>query len=133
MMRRMAVLSAVALGTAFQAACGPGVADKVVSAMQGCVAVRNPLFKAGRAEQALASPLPPAVEALATETAYAFGFGAYKQLAAVAETQAELTCAMELGSRYKDADVREWLRTFLRSPDAPVAAHAKRLLDKQTR
>ncbi|AMW04410.1 hypothetical protein [Gemmatimonas phototrophica] len=131
--RRVVVLSAIALGTAFQTACGPGVADKVVSAMQGCVALRNPLFKAGQAEQALALPLPPAVDSLATQTAYAFGFNAYQQLADMAETQAELTCALELGARYEDADVRVWLKKYLRSPDAPVAAHAQRLLDKQTR
>ena len=129
--RRVAVLSAVALGTALQAACGPSLQGKVVSAMEGCVALRNPLFKAGQAERALALPLPPEVEAFATQSAYRFGFRLYQAAAEGAETQAELTCALELGAHFQDPDVRVWLSTFLRSPDAPVVAQAKRLLDKQ--
>jgi hypothetical protein len=125
---RVVVLSAVMLSTI---GCGSGLFAKAETAMTGCVAVRNPLFKAGRAEQALALPLPAAVETLATETAYNFGFKVYQEAAKAAETQAELTCALELGSHYVDEDVREWLTGFLGSPNPPVAAHAKRLLEKQ--
>jgi hypothetical protein len=130
-MRRVVVLSVVALGTALQTACGPSLQGKVVSAMEGCVALRNPLFKAGQAERALALPLPPEVEAFATQSAYRFGFKLYQAAAEAAETQAELTCALELGAHFQDPDVRVWLNTFLRSPDAPVVAHARRLLEKQ--
>lgn len=121
------VLGALALGTA----CGPSVRTKVATAMEGCLAVRNPLFKAGKAEQALATPLPPAIDSLAKQTAYTFGFIVYQETADAAETQAELTCALELGSWYVDEDVRMWLRYFSRSPNAPVAQHAQRLLERQ--
>lgn len=113
------------------AACGPSVQSKVISAMEGCLAVRNPLFKAGRAAEALATKLPAAVDSLADKTAYAFGFVAYQQLAQAAETQAELTCAMELASHYQHDDVAAWLRTFERSPDAPVSSLAKQLYEAQ--
>ena len=123
----VAVLGAVALGTG----CGPSVRAKVAMAMEGCLAVRNPLFKAGQAAQALATPLPPAVDTLAKQTAYTFGFIVYQETADAAETQAELTCALELGSRYNDEDVRAWLRYFTKSPNPPVAQHAQRLLERQ--
>jgi hypothetical protein len=129
--RRLMVLSALALGTVIQAGCGPSVRDKVASAMEGCLAVRNPLFKAGQPEQALALPLPPAIDRLANETAYSFGFIVYQETADAAETQAELTCALELGAHFEDEEVRKWLNYFSRSPNPAVGAHAKRLLDKQ--
>jgi hypothetical protein len=129
--RRLVVLSALALGTIAQAACGPGVRDKVASAMEGCLRIRNPLFKAGQPEQALALPMPPAIDTLARQTAYSFGFIVYQETADAAETQAELTCALELGSRFEDEEVRKWLNYFSRSPNPAVAVHAKGLLEKQ--
>lgn len=112
-------------------ACGPGVRTKVANAMAGCLAVRNPLFKAGRADEALATKLPPAIDSLADQTAYAFGFIVYQETADEAQTQAELTCALELGSHYEHDDVRAWLKYFGRSPNPPVAALAKRLYEAQ--
>jgi len=85
----------------------------------------------GDGDRALALPLPAAVLTLADRTAYAAGLRTYQQAAADAETQAELTCAMELGARYRSDDTREWLATFARHPNAPVANLAKRLLDAQ--
>lgn len=126
-LQRLAVLGALALGTA----CGPSVRTKVAMAMEGCMAVRNPLFIAGKADEALATPLPAAIDTLARQTAYSFGFIVYQETADAAETQAELTCALELGSRFEDEDVRTWLRYFSRSPNAPVAQHAQRLLERQ--
>ena len=123
------VLSAFALGAI--TACGPSVRTKVVNAMEGCLAVRNPLFKAGQAARALATPLPPAIDSLASQTAYSVGFSVYQEAADVAETQAELTCALELGARYEHPDVRQWLQRYWRSPDASVAQHARRLHDQQ--
>jgi len=124
------MLGACALGVVITG-CGMGVRTKVVSAMEGCLAVRNPLFKAGKSDEALATRLPAAIVALAEETAYAFGFSAYREVADAAETQAELTCALELGAHYEHEDVRAWLKTFERSPNAPVAAHARRLYAQQ--
>jgi hypothetical protein len=124
---RWAVLGALALGTA----CGPSVRTRVAQAMEGCVAAREPLFTAGQADRALATPLPPAVEALAAKTAYPAGFFGYQDEAEFAETQAELTCALELGARLEDDNVRAWLRYYMKSPNAPVAQHAQRLLERQ--
>lgn len=125
---RRFVLSAFAFSTI---GCGQTLQSKAEAALTGCVALRNPLFKAGQAEQALALPLPAEVDALANATAYNFGFRLYRVAAESAETQAELTCALELASHYKNVEVQLWLAEFLRHPNPPVAAHAKRLLDKQ--
>jgi hypothetical protein len=126
----MGMLSAGTLGIALTG-CGPSVRENVASAMEGCLAVRNPLFTAGRYDEALATKLPPAIETLANQTAYTFGFIVYQETADAAETQAELTCALELGAHYEHEDVRAWLNYFSRSPNAPVAAHAKRLYEAQ--
>lgn len=125
------VLGACALGAVLLGACGPSVRTKVAQAMEGCLAVRNPLFKAGQPDKALTVNLPAAVESLAQQTAYTFGFIVYQETADAAETQAELTCALELGAHYEDEEVRQWLQYFSRSPNAPVAAHAKRLYEQQ--
>ncbi|WP_309672777.1 hypothetical protein [Gemmatimonas sp.] len=123
------VLSAIALSTG----CGPSVRTRVANAMQGCLAVRNPAFVRGEGERALSIPLPPAVDSLASGTAYTFGLIVYQETADQATTQAEVTCALELGSRYESEDTREWLGDFSRHPNAPVANLAKRLLDGQLR
>lgn len=125
------MLGACALGVVITA-CGAGVRTKVVSAMEGCLAVRNPLFKAGRSDEALATRLPAAVVTLAEETAYEFGFRAYREVADAAETQAELTCALELGAHYEHEDVRAWLLRFTRSPDVAVATLATHLSEAQS-
>lgn len=130
MVRIATMLGACALGIAVSA-CGPSVQTKVTDAMLGCLTQRNALFKAGRANEALAGKLPAAIDSLADQTAYSFGFALYQQVADAAETQAELTCALELASHYQHEDVRAWLKKFERSPDAPVAAHAKRLYEAQ--
>ena len=122
------VLSACALSTG----CGASIRTKVIEAMEGCLAVRNPAFVRGDGDRALTLPLPAAVLTMADRTAYAAGLRTYQQAAADAETQAELTCAMELGARYRSDDTREWLATFMRHPNAPVANLAKRLLDAQS-
>lgn len=128
--RVAAMLSACALGLA-GTACGPSVRAKVASAMEGCLTTRNALFKAGEYDKALATKLPAPIDTLADQTAYSFGFIVYQEAADAAETQAELTCALELGSHYEHEDVRAWLKHFTRSPNAPVAAHAKRLYEAQ--
>lgn len=121
------VLSAIALSTG----CGPSVRTRVANAMQGCLAVRNPAFVRGEGERALAIPLPPAVDSLASGTAYTFGLIVYQEAADLATTQAEVTCALELGSRYESEDTREWLSYYARHPNPPVANLSKRLLEAQ--
>ncbi len=123
----MTLLSALALSTG----CGDSVSTRASNAMQGCLDARNPAFVRGEGEQALSLPLPPAVDSLANITAYAVGLKVYMQAADEATTQAELTCALELGSRFKNDATRDWLSTFTRHPNAPVANLAKRLLAAQ--
>ncbi len=123
------VLSAIALSTG----CGPSVRTRVATAMEGCLAIRNPAFVRGEGEQALAVPLPASIDSLAKGTAYTFGLIVYQETADEATTQAEVTCALELGSRYESEDTRDWLGYFSRHPNAPVANLAKRLLDQQLR
>jgi hypothetical protein len=115
----------------FTAACGEGLVARVDRAMDGCLAVRNPLFTQGAGEQAVATLLPSTVGALAERTAYEAGLRMYKGIAEVAGTQADLTCAMELASYYKHQDTRDWLMTFLKHPNAPVVVLAKRLVADQ--
>lgn len=129
-MRIAAVLGVCALSTVVSG-CGPSVRAKVATAMEGCMATRSALFTAGRPDDALAKKLPAAIDSLADQTAYSFGFIVYQEAADAAETQAELTCALELGAHYEHEDVRKWLQYFSRSPNAPVAAHAKRLYEAQ--
>ena len=128
--RAIAMLGACALGIVVTA-CGPGVRTKVANAMEGCLAVRNPLFKAGKFDEALATRLPAAIDSLADQTAYSFGFIVYQETADEAETQAELTCALELGAHYEHEDVRAWLNYFSRSPNPAVATHARKLYEAQ--
>jgi hypothetical protein len=118
--------SAIALGTA----CGESVRTRVARAMDGCVAARNDAFKRGDGEAALAIPLPKAVDSLANETAYTFGLITYQETSDQAQTQAELTCALELGSRFDSRETREWLEYYARHPNPPVAGLAKRQLEK---
>lgn len=118
------VPAAMAVGTA----CGEGVRGRVAKAMDGCVAARNAAFLRGDGEAALATPLPKAVDSLAAETAYTFGLIVYQETSDNAQTQAELTCALELGSRIDSDETREWLAYYSRHPDAPVANLAKRRL-----
>lgn len=122
----LAVPGAMALGTA----CGEGVRARVAHAMDGCVAARNDAFKRGDGEAALAIPLPKAVDSLANETAYTFGLIVYQETSDMAQTQTELTCALELGSRFDSKETREWLEYYSRHPNAPVANLAKRQLAK---
>ena len=118
------VLSACALSTG----CGASLRTRVIEAMEGCLAVRNPAFVRGDGDRALTLPLPAPVLAMADRTAYASGLRMYQQAAADAETQAELACAIELAARYRNDDTREWLATFTRHPNAPIVNLATRLL-----
>jgi hypothetical protein len=110
--------------------CGDSLATRVTKAMDGCLSVRNEAFKVGDGEAAIARPLPKSADSLAQITGYTYGLIAYQQLAEGAQTQAELTCALELGSRYNSEDTRQWLRTYLRHPNAPVALLARRELQR---
>lgn len=129
-LRRLLVLLTVPGALALGTGCGESVRTRVARAMDGCVAARNDAFKRGDGEAALAIPLPKAVDSLANETAYTFGLIVYQETSDEAKTQAELTCALELGSRYDSRDTREWLEYYSRHPNAPVANLAKRQLQK---
>lgn len=126
-LRLLPVLGALALATG----CGEGLAARVEHAMDACLAVRNPAFVAGDGEAAVARPLPDSILALGDRTAYQAGLEYYQAIGGEAATQAILTCAMELGSRYRHPDTKGWLATFARHPNAPVARLAARLAAAQ--
>lgn len=108
--------------------CGESLNDRINRAMDGCVAARNPVFVAGGGETALDTPLPPAVDSLAQTLAYQYPFEAFREIATAAQTQAVLTCALELGARFDDAETRRWLRMYQQHPSPAVAIAATRLL-----
>jgi hypothetical protein len=129
-MRRLLTLLVVPSANARGTACGESVRTRVARAMDGCVAARNDAFKRGDGVAALAIPLPKAVDSLANATAYTFGLITYQETSDEAKTQAELTCALELGARFDSRETREWLDYYAKHPDAPVATVAARELKR---
>lgn len=113
------------------AGCGEGLTARVERAMDACLAVRNPAFVRGEGEAAVARPLPDSILALGDRTAYQAGLDQYQAIGGEAATQAVLTCAMELGARYRHPNTKGWLGTFARHPNAPVAQLAGRLVAAQ--
>lgn len=128
--RRVFACSALALGAGVVSACGEPLQARVFKAMDGCVIARNATFMRGSGDSAINIPLPAAVDSLAAATAYKYGTVAYQQISDGAQTQAELTCALELGSRYDSQETRDWLLYYSRHPNTPVATMAKRQLAK---
>jgi hypothetical protein len=135
LVRRVAVaVGAAMLGVIVMgAACGEPLFKRVAKAMNGCLAVRDPVFKQGDGLAAIATPLPAAVDSIASETAYTYGLISYQQEGDAAQTQAELTCALELGAHYNHPDTEAWLAMYLKHPNAPVAALARRELNRLRR
>lgn len=124
-------LGTLALAAGVLAGCGEGLTARVERAMDACLAVRNPAFMRGEGEAAVAQPLPDSILALGDRTAYEAGLNAYQAIGEAAATQAILTCAMELGARYRHPNTKGWLGTFARHPNAPVAQLAGRLVAAQ--
>jgi hypothetical protein len=112
-------------------ACGGTLGGRVERTMAGCIAARNPAFLEGDPTAALAVPLPPVVDTLARRIAPKYALPVYQAHAAAATTQAELTCALELGAFYVDPETVGWLTPYARHPDAAVATLARRLLAVQ--
>ena len=130
--RARQALGTLALGAGvLSAGCGEGLTARVERAMDACLAVRNPAFVRGEGEAAVARPLPDSILALGDRTAYQAGLEQYQAIGGEAATQAILTCAMELGARYRHPDTQGWLGTFARHPNAPVARLAARLVAAQ--
>jgi hypothetical protein len=127
-MRRVSLLFSISAALLVATACGESVRTRVAKAMDGCVQARNDAFKRGDGEAALAIPLPKAVDSLANATAYTFGLIVYQETSDNVQTQVELTCALELGSRFDSQETRDWLAYYSRHPNAPVANLAKRRL-----
>ena len=125
------LLGASVLASAVLAGCGEGLTARVERAMDACLAVRNPAFVRGEGEAAVARPLPDSILALGDRTAYQAGLDQYQAIGGEAATQAILTCAMELGARYRHPNTKGWLGTFARHPNAPVARLAARLVAAQ--
>lgn len=115
----------------FLAACaGGGLDARVTSAMDGCMAVRNPAFVAGNGATALDTPLPAAVDSMMANLRYKAAFERFQSIAEGATTQAILVCALELGASDPTPEARRWVATYLRHPNEPVQAAAQRLLER---
>jgi hypothetical protein len=112
------------------AACGPGLDGRAQHAMEGCVAQRNPLFVAGKGAEAVALPLPEAVEREGRMLGYDPAYKKFVGIAQQARTQAILTCALEFGARSPSAEAKAFVMQYLKHPDAAVALKAKLLLEK---
>lgn len=126
---RLSAAGALAVGTL--AACGKTLGTLTEQAMDGCMAVRNPQFKAGQGVTALDTPLPDSVRTAAGKLAYARAFVNFERITDIAGDQATLVCALELASYYKNGDVAVLLTKYTRHPDAGVAMSARRLLTTQ--
>jgi hypothetical protein len=124
---RVLALSAACL----VAACGKTLGTLTEQAMDGCMAVRNPQFKAGQGATALETPLPDSIRTAAGKLAYARAFVNFERITEIAGDQATLFCALELASFYKNGDVAVLLYKYARHPDAGVAMSARRLLKTQ--
>ena len=127
---RFFAFGSIVLGAGVVSACGEPLQARVFKAMDGCMLARNDAFKRGDGDAAIDIPLPKAVDSLAAATAYKYGMIAYQQISEGAETQAELTCALELGSRYDSRETRGWLAAYVQHPNTPVSTLAKRQLAK---
>lgn len=115
---------------ALAAACGGGLDARVVPAMDGCVAARNPVFLAGNGATALDTPLPAAVDSMARALRYKAAFERFQEFASGARTQAQLVCALELGSYDASWAARRWIEPYTKHPDAAVQAAAQQLLTR---
>ncbi len=127
-MRTLAA-STVAVGTL--AACGSSLVTRTTTAMDACIAVRNPLFTSGRGGVALDTPLPPAADSTANTLNYQRGFEMFKAIAESAEDQVTLVCALDLASRYGDSESTRFITRYLKHPSPDVATAAQILLDRR--
>ncbi len=130
--RRSIRLSARALsglGTALLlTGCGKTLGTRVTEAMDGCIAQRNPAFKAGQGATALDTPLPDSLSKEAEKLGYQRALTNYERIAESAGDQVSLVCALELASYYKHGDVGVLLWKYTKHPDAAVAESARKLL-----
>ena len=132
-MRRVPhVRSVVAALTVLATACGgESLFTRAERAMDGCIAVRNPQFTSGRGADALATPLPADIEALASKFNQEFASERFSTVAKDAATQAILVCALVMASLYPHGDARALLAKYAGHPSPDVATAAKVLLAKR--
>ncbi len=126
--------SAVAVGVLMLSAltaCGPSLTNMAGTAMDSCIAVRNPLFTSGQGGVALDTPLPPDAETIANRLNYQRGFAMFRDIAESAADQATLVCALDLASRYRDGEATRFVTRYLKHPSPDVAKAAQILLDRQ--
>lgn len=110
------------------AGCGKTLGTLVTEAMDGCIALRNPAFKAGQGATALNTPMPDSLSKAADKLAYQRALTNYERIAETASDQVTLVCALELASHYKNGDVAVLLWKYTKHPDAAVAVSARQLL-----
>ncbi len=108
--------------------CGKTLGTRVTEVMDGCIAQRNPAFKAGQGVTALQTPLSDSLSADAAKLAYQRALVNYERIAESAGEQVTLVCALELASYYKNGDVGVFLWKYTKHPDAAVAESARKLL-----
>ncbi len=121
----LAALAAVLLG-----ACGESLSTMTTTAMDGCIAARNPVFMSGHGADALKTPLPKDVEALAMRLRYDRAFKTLKVIAENAKDQVTLVCALDIMSHNGYIDVRLFVERYLKHPSPDVALNARLLLDR---
>lgn len=126
--RRALLVAASAGSMALLAGCGKTLGTKITEAMDGCIALRNPAFKAGQGATSLETPLPDSLAKAADKIAYQRAMTSFEQIAESAGDQVTLVCALELASHYKNGDVAVMLWKYTKHPDAAVAVSARQLL-----
>ena len=112
-------------------ACGGTLAQRVDTAMSGCISLRNPDFVSGRGAAALDRALPASLAKAMDRIAYMRTFKLMEAIASSAADQVTLVCALEIASRLRHQEVALLLTQYSAHPDEAVAASAKRLLKGQ--
>jgi hypothetical protein len=126
----MSRVAAVVLVAGLLSACGESLDTMTTKAMDGCIAARNPVFVSGHGADALKTPLPKDVEALAMRVRYDRAAEIFQTIAENAQDQVTLVCALDIMSHNGDVDVRIFVERYLKHPSPDVALNARLLLDR---
>ena len=126
----MTGVASAALAVGLLSACGESLTTMTTKAMDGCIAARNPVFVSGHGADALKTPLPKDVEALAMRLRYDRAFKVFQTIAENAKDQVTLVCALDIMSHNSYIDVRIFVERYLKHPSPDVALNARLLLDR---
>lgn len=121
-------VAVVAIAAVALSACGEGVGTLATRAMDGCISARGAVFASGHGADALKTPLPKDVDAIAMKLRYSRGFKTFSIVAENAKDQVTLICALDLMSYNNDPDVKRFLERYLKHPTADVVTNVQLLL-----